>query len=60
MLLGKVKLNFDGVLFKHFSFARIGVILRDAKSEVLMALSRREIGEFEVNEIEALAALQGL
>lgn len=53
---GKSKLNFDGPLLKQSKNVGIGVILRDNKGEVLLALSQKEVGMFDVDVIEVLAA----
>ncbi|KAG6732639.1 hypothetical protein I3842_01G187900 [Carya illinoinensis] len=55
---GKSKLNFDGPLLKQSKNVGIGVILRDNKGEVLLALSQKEVGMFDVdnNEVAHLLA----
>ncbi|KAG6726200.1 hypothetical protein I3842_02G069700 [Carya illinoinensis] len=57
---GKFKLNFCGALIRSSSTAGIGDILRDVKGDIIMAMRRKEVGVFEVDDIEALAALREL
>ncbi|XP_040990895.1 uncharacterized protein LOC121238111 [Juglans microcarpa x Juglans regia] len=57
---GSVKLNVDGVVFRHLYKAGVGAILRDAQGKVIMSVSK---GEWEVEQpevIEFMAALRGL
>lgn len=56
---GKIKLNFLGALFPSFGTAGLGVIVRDDRGEVLLALCRKEVGVLEVDDVEAMAALRG-
>ncbi|KAG2717733.1 hypothetical protein I3760_03G189800 [Carya illinoinensis] len=50
--LGKVKLNFDGASFSHKGKIGVGIILRNHMGHVLYALSQKEDGVFEMDEIE--------
>ncbi|KAF5464321.1 hypothetical protein F2P56_014405 [Juglans regia] len=57
---GSFKLNVDGVIFKALNCSGVGTVLRDEKGCMVLAMSRRELGIHEVEDIEALAALRGL
>lgn len=56
----KVKVNFNGVLFKNKATVGIGIILKDGARNVLFVLSRKEVRLFEMGEIESLVALKSL
>lgn len=53
-------MNFDGALFRTTDTAGVEIILMDHKDAVVFALSRKEEGLYEVDDIEALAALREL
>lgn len=55
-----IKMNFDRALFGEMGNTGVGIILKDEKGAVLFASNRKEVGDYSVDEIEALAALRGL
>ncbi|XP_075665729.1 uncharacterized protein LOC142635464 [Castanea sativa] len=53
---GMYKTNYDGVVFTDSGEAGIGVIVRDARGEVIAALAEKILYPGSVEELEALAA----
>lgn len=51
-----VELKFDGALFRVMG-GGVGTILWDNKGIVQFASSKKEVGDFSVNDIETLATL---
>ncbi|KAF5443149.1 hypothetical protein F2P56_035733 [Juglans regia] len=57
---GVLKLNVDGAIFNDQQGAGVGIILRDAVGEVLLAVSKKGHAVNDPPDVELLAMLRGL
>ena len=54
------KLNFDAAIFTDISTSGVGVIIRNEKGQVMVALSSKGLAVIDSEEVEVLACRQAM
>ena len=54
------KLNFDAAIFTDISTSGVGVIIRNEKDQVMVALSSKGLAVIDSEEVEVLACRQAM
>ncbi|CAK9180472.1 unnamed protein product [Ilex paraguariensis] len=55
-LVGVIKINFDGAIFKPDGCSNVGVVIRNHNGDFLVGLCQKIVGCLSAENVEALAA----